>query len=257
MFYPLKTVSTALKYNKIDNFSEETGTSLTTKTKLWPDTETTISSIEKIPPLGLFAKDFTMTGKYSMKTVDKTGISFSTSTTWSGNWKFRIIKDLFIFKDFSTILDYSVTKGETFDIPQYKISSEGDSKKLGSSLSFRVSKKWQCIFRYDHSYSHNKTDEVSTNTRLVGRNLKTEGKIHLGLLSQPITMRAAVDVQTKTSDVEKDNYDTATGTLSGDYSVGGNFILTATTSLKRYWSHKLPQDDYISISASATLTIRF
>ncbi len=256
VFYPLKTISTRLNYNKIDSFEETTGTKYTTKTKIFPDIETTINSLEKIPPFGLFTKDFTMKGTYKMKTIDKTDISISTSTTITGNWKFRIIKDLFILNDFSSIIDYSYDKSNTFDITQQKVSSEGYTKTVSSSLSFRVLNGWKWIYKYSSSYNSNTTNEKEEWSRTIDHNVKTEGNVRIGSLPQPVTLRCVLDWQIKKSSVEKENFSTLAPTVSGDYSIG-NFVLTFTLNASYYHSYKLSQDDYLSYSISGTGTLRF
>lgn len=272
---PFKTIETITKYTRTNEHQFTTGTNYDSMTKIWPDITLIISDLEKFPKVDNFLDSSRIDTRYYLKKTDKKNISFTREDFWSGKWRGRLfLKDTQgnTRYSFTLLLNADNTKTKEFDPLNILIRRSLVTTK-GGQINFRTKRNYIYVLSYeDKKQTDRDRFDVITRqdyTRTPSLKLDKDLEFPKGLripftrkvwaLKNLIHLSSTLKTIMQRSNIAERNTDTYSGSLSIDYNVSYNFVLTfgVDGSLVKNKISEMEINDYYTYGANFKLLIRF
>ncbi|MBN1383355.1 MAG: hypothetical protein JW983_00540 [Elusimicrobia bacterium] len=267
---PIGNITTSSAYSKSDRREETTGTVSKTITKNWPDITAGMPGTEKfLYYIGKYVSDTHINVKYTKRTTDVYASTEQVKSDWtvsnSYDYRFNVIRK------FDCFSSYSVSTNFSEDLRLNKVTADGKAQSASGQIGYRW-RDWRLTPRFDWTKSVELDGEGKFINDTLGRTYS------LGInydVSKPIlwkipftsTILELKNRFTATSNLkytrnhdrveDKNNTDTYTMSMSGDYTISDNLRMNIGSSGTYYKCRTLKQDDYYSLEISSALTITF
>ncbi|MFC1546695.1 hypothetical protein ACFL4O_03140, partial [bacterium] len=262
----IPTLTTTVAVTDIDEEKEVTGTPSQTLTKIWPDVFAGMNRIENLFFLSRYMRDTDLSGKYKRKTIESINIAETLTDALSSTYRFK----LFTLFDFS--FSYSDEDLKEYNFVEQKISRHGYTTKYSGQVSIQFI-AWRVTPKYENSRNQEWdiedvitkmifSDTYSIQTR-ADFNLPTTWKLPIiGAVIKfanrlVLDSEAKVIIQRTDINVEKDNKDTYSFTLKGDYDISNNLKMTLGSGFSRVDFIDRPEGNYYTFEINAEMSIVF
>lgn len=266
---PIGSITTSSAYSKTDTSKVETETKSRTISKNWPDVTAGIPGSEKFFYIGNYISDTLVNVKYTKRTNDDytfgEKIKFDQSISNSYDYRFNVIKK------FDCFSSYSISTNFSEDIKQDKITADGKTQAASGQVGYRW-KDWRFTPRYDwgKNLEFDGTPKITKDTLNRAYSLSINYDVSKPILWKIPFTSTVLELKnrfTATSNLkyvknydrveDKNNTDTYTMSLSGEYTISDNLRMDLGSSGTYYQCRTLLQDDYYSLEISSSLTITF
>lgn len=261
---PIKTMSLNFTFTEGQEASYITGTFKDSYTRIWPDILIGMNRFENLFDVS-WMTDTQLNLRHNKKTVIEKFISYGESTTFGGDYRFKLLKKLDILfgannmtsSDMDTLKQILIREGQTF------------SWLLQSGINV---KQWRFGLKYENSqeWSKNSTGKLASqilSNSIVGQinsDLIFPAGIKLPLFGIiPLKNRLIFDsnifykTQSSGVNIQSNNLNNFGFKVSADYEISGNFRCALIAGLSRYIYTYVPDDNYTLIEFGSRLTIQF
>jgi hypothetical protein len=261
---PVKTMSLNFTFTEGQEESYITGTYKDSYTRIWPDLLIGMSKFENIFDIS-WMSDTQLNLRHNKKTVIEKFISFAESTTFGGDYRFKLLKKL------DLLFGASNTNSNETDIAKNVPISEGQifSWLLQSGINV---KQWRMSLKYENSqeWARNSTGKLSnqvfTNSIVgqVNSDMMFPAGIKLPLFGTiPLRNRLIFDsnvfykTQSSGVNIQSNNLQNYGFKVNADYEISGNFRCALIAGISRYVYTYVPDENYTLIEFGSRLTIQF
>ncbi|MDD5021671.1 MAG: hypothetical protein PHR82_05985 [Endomicrobiaceae bacterium] len=261
---PIKTMTLNFTFTEGQEISYITGTSRDSYTRIWPDILIGMNRFENIFDIS-WMTDTQLNLRHNKKTVIDKFISYAESTTFGGDYRFKLLRKLDILfgannttsSDMDTLKQVLISEGQTF------------SWLLQSGINV---KQWRMSLKYENSqeWSTNSTgklaSQIFTNSIVgqVNSDLMFPAGIKIPLFGIiPLKNRLIFDsnvfykTQSSGVNIQSNNLNNFGFKVSADYEISGNFRCALIAGISRYIYTYVPDDNYTLIEFGSRLTIQF